>query len=90
LAKGGFTAVNAAPLSLNPGVESELDHDSDDEAAVAADLGGSQAHPSVPEFKRHKKESGSKRKGSKERSKEKETKDDADKKKRRKNDKVEL
>jgi len=89
-AKGGFTAVNAAPLSLNPELESELDHDSDDAAAVAADLGGSQPPLSVPEFTRHKKQSSSTRKGSKEKSREKETQESKDKKRRRKSDKIDL
>jgi len=87
-AKGGFTAVNAAPLSLNPEVQSELDHDSDDAAAVAADLGGSQPTLSVSEFTRQKKDSAHKRKGSKEKSREKETKENKDKKRRRKSDKI--
>jgi hypothetical protein len=88
LTKSGFTAVNAAPLSLNPQLESESDRDSEDDAVVAADLGGSQPLPSAPEPKRHKTESRSKRKDLKEMSKDQGKEKHKDKKIRRKSEKV--
>ena len=87
--KGGFTAVKAAPLLVNPHDNSDSDDDSQDEAAVAADLGGSQPASSVSPSKRQKKDAtkgdgdGAK-KDKKERAKDK----DKDKKKRRKSSKT--
>jgi hypothetical protein len=78
--KGGFTAVNSAPLPLNPKLGSDSEPDSEDEAAVAAELG---AVPPSP--KRHKSESGNKRKDGKEKSRDKER--SKDKKRRRKSEK---
>jgi hypothetical protein len=75
-AKGGFTAIKAAPLAANPGSDSVSEDDTQDEAAVAADLGGSQPS-SVSPARRQKRDGGSVRK---EKTKEK----DKDKKKRRK------
>ena len=52
-AKGGFTAVKASPLTVHPENASDSESESQDEAAVAADLGGSQL-PSVSPAKRQR------------------------------------
>ena len=86
--KGGFTAVKAAPLVVNPDNYSDSEDDSQDDAAVAADLGGSQPTSSVSPSKRQKKDTtkgdGN---GAKKDKKEKVKDKDKDKKKRRKSSK---
>jgi hypothetical protein len=94
-AKGGFTAVKSSPLTMRPEKGSDSDSESQDEAAVAADLGGSQ-RPSVSPAKRQrtasaKKADSSSAKETKEKSKEKakEKEKEKDKKKRRRSGKSE-
>lgn len=95
-AKGGFTAVKASPLAVQPGNESESESESQDEAAVATDLGGSH-RPSVSPAKRQRKESAKKidsasAKEPKDKPKEKpkEKEKEKEKKKRRKSGKSEI
>ena len=89
-AKGGFTAVKAAPLVVNPGDNSDSEDDSQDEAAVAADLGGSQPASSVSPAKRHKRDTTKRDGNSPKKDKKEKVKDkDKDKKKRRKSSKTE-
>ena len=88
-AKRGFTAVKAAPLVVNPDDHSDSEDDSQDEAAVAADLGGSQPASSVSPAKRQKKDTtkgdgDSPKKDKKEKARDK----DKDKRKRRKSSKT--
>jgi hypothetical protein len=94
-AKGGFTAVKASPLIVTPEADSDEEDDSQDEAAVAADLGGSQPS-SVSPAKRQRGESGKhtdadrskKEKKEKAKEKPKEKEKDKDKRKRRKSGKA--
>ena len=94
--KGGFTAVNASPLVVNPENESEPENEAQDEAAVAADLGGSQPSTSTSPSKRQRKDvskhadgdSGKKDKKEKPKEKAKEKEKDKDKRRRRKSGKA--
>lgn len=54
-AKGGFTAVKSAPLVVNPVNEVDSDEEAEDEAAVAANLGGAQPSTVPATIKRQKK-----------------------------------
>jgi len=94
-AQGGFTAVEASPLTVNPD-RSRSEDDSDDEAAVAADLGGSQPPPSVSPAKRQRKDpivqvegKKEKKERAKDKSKDKDKSKEKEKKRRRKSDKGE-
>jgi hypothetical protein len=96
-ARAGFTAIKASPLVMNADDAEESDDESQDEAAVAADLGGSYPPSSVSPAKKQKKDTtkqgdgGSAKTEKKEKAKEK-SKDkgkDKDKRKRRKSDKAE-
>lgn len=91
--KGGFTAVKASPLVVNPDDEPESEDDSGDEAAVAADLGGSQPPVSASPSKRQRKDTtkqsnGDSGKKEKEKAKGKEKDKEKDKRKRRKTGKT--
>lgn len=86
--KGGFTAVKSAPLTVNPGSDSDTEDDSRDEAAVAADLGGSQPPSSIPPSKRQRKDHLNTKKDKKEKGKDKDKEKEKDKKKRRKSNKT--
>jgi hypothetical protein len=90
-AKGGFTAVRAPPLVVGPDNELGSGDDSEDEAAVAADLGGSQPPVSTSPSKRQRKDTtkhsdGDSGKKEKEKTKEKEK--DKDRRRRRKTGKA--
>lgn len=87
-AKGGFTAVKAAPLVVNPDDNSDSEDNSQDEAAIAADLGGSQPTSSVSPVKRQKKDARRGDADSPKSKKEKAKDKDKDKKKRRKSSKA--
>jgi hypothetical protein len=87
-AKGGFTAVKSAPLTVNPESDSDTDDDSRDEAAVAANLGGSQPPSSASPSKRQRKDHVSTKKDKKEKGKDKDKEKEKDKKKRRKSNKT--
>jgi hypothetical protein len=86
---GGFTAVQASPLALNPEGDADSDDDSQDEAAVAAELGGAQPSASASPAKRQRKESSKPaaadnvKKDKKEKAKEKDKDKDKDKEKRK-------
>lgn len=95
-AKGGFTAVKATPLVVNPEQPASED-DSEDEAAVAADLGGNQPSALAPPSKRQRKEVPQQTEGKKERKEKSKDKDkakekdkDKERKRRRKSNKGEL
>jgi hypothetical protein len=86
-AKGGFTAVQAPPLDVNP-EQGASEDDSEDEAAVAADLGGTHPPASVSPSKRKRKETTHTNEGKKEKKdKSKEKEKDKERKKRRKSNK---
>jgi len=89
-AKGGFTAVQSSPLALNPDAENGSDDEAEDEATVAADLGGSQPAPTPKRQRRESAKSAeTPKKEKKEKAKEKEKEKDKDKRKRRKSGKSE-
>jgi len=91
--KGGFTAVKASPLLVNPDVEAESGDGSEDEAAVAAELGGSLTASSIFPAKKQRREApkhtdGETAKNEKrEKAKDKEKEKEKDKRKRRKSGK---